>query len=289
MSPRSLLIAVIVLCSLPGLGQAERPKIPVYTFQAMLEAGQYSALHDSAKALRESASIGHHYILDYYIAMALCNSRCCEDIMKKWWAHLLDEHSQPDPIRVLFEQSRNSCGAGQLGSGTLITALSGLKIESSVAGHGTPDRNRLREKGLLIEQEKASHAIILDVLGRLSVADNKSRSKAIEAEIELEHLRHNRAVDSLRNVYMDPVARSINRQNERIAKHNEEVETLGTVIGIAYSEDGPVKEFPYRIEIASAVEGEPATIVEMDAMDYARWMTRNIAPGSANSVDIAEP
>jgi hypothetical protein len=295
MSPRSLLFAVIILCNLPGLAQATRPKIPVHTFQAMLEAGQYRALCDSAMALRKDDRVGKHYVLDYYIAMAVCNTTDCDKdpvcALKsaKWWGYLLDNYSPPGSIRALFEQGRNSCGAGRPGSGSMITALSGLKIESGVVGHGTPDRNRLREEQLMIEQEEASHAIILDVLGRLSDADDKSRSKAIEVEIELENLRHNRAVDSLRNVYMDPSARGIKEQNDEINRRNEEVVSLGSAVGTSYSKEGEVKPLPYLIQIEPTVEGETGLFVEMDAMDHARWMTRNIAPGSVAVKEIAEP
>ncbi|MBK8226934.1 MAG: hypothetical protein IPK70_07140 [Flavobacteriales bacterium] len=289
MSPRSLLIAILFLGCLPVAAQVGKSIIPVYTFQAMLEAGQYSALHDSAKALRDGTSIGDHYILDYYIAMALCKSQCCEEKRNKWWAHLLDEHSPPPGIRALFERSRNSCRTGQPESETMITALSGIRIESGVRGNGTPDQNRVREKMLLIEQEKASHAIILEVLGRLSVADDPRRSKAIEAEIEFENKRHTSAVDSLRDVYMDPSARGIKEENEEIRRRNEEVQSLGSLTGTAFSEDGQVKPLPYLIPVEPAVEGEPATVVKMDAMEHARWMTRAIAPGSVAVEEIAEP
>jgi hypothetical protein len=295
MTPRSLLFALIILSNLPGLSQAAKAKIPVHTFQAMLEQGQYKTLCDSALALRKDSLVGKHYLLDYYIAMSLCStpgcaaSSICASKSAKWWAYLLDNYSPPSSIRALFEQNRSSCGAGQHGSETMITALSGLKLESSVQGHGTPDWGRMREEDLMMKQEEAGHVIILDVLGRLSVADDSRPSKAIELEIERENARHTRAVDSLRNVYMDPSARGIKEQNDEIDRRNEEVEALGSVVGIYYSRYEEVKLLPYLIPVEPAVEGEPPTYVEGDAMEYARWMTRTIAPSGVAVEKIAEP
>jgi len=236
MISRALLLVTIILVNLTCVAQARKPKIPVVEFQTMLERKQYEALYHSAIELRNDTLIGKHYILDYYIAMALCNLPGCEEKSAKWWSHLFDSYTPPRNLQILFWHERTTCGNEERGAG-MIAALASLGMEAGVTGAGPldmkdPQNIRVFEE---IRVEEQKHKLLMDSLERTRVAGDSMQMQEITAEPQ----RHEMVLDSLRGLVRRPDYMShIDKRNEEIGRRNEELDSLGTLIDDTLVTDG---------------------------------------------------
>lgn len=92
------------------LAASTQSLVPVSHFLTLLEQQEYAALHTEALAVRNKPG-GKHYLVDYFVARALCGSPGLEPKGRQWFDHLLDNYAIPVKLMTIFRDHRLACGA----------------------------------------------------------------------------------------------------------------------------------------------------------------------------------
>lgn len=109
------------------LAVAGQSLVPVNRFLTLLELRDYGTLHSEAQAVRNKPG-GKNYLVDYFVARALCGSPETKEKGGEWFDHLLDSYAIPVKLRATFVEHRLACGATDPG-GPGGTSLAAFRLE----------------------------------------------------------------------------------------------------------------------------------------------------------------